>query len=344
MTAHYLTHSTFQLKPADTALVHAAAGGAGLLIVQMAKMRGARVIGTTSTEEKAGAGQGCGRRRGHPVHRAGFRSRGEAADRTAAVSMSSTTRWGHPPSCKSLNSLRPRGMMVSFGNASGAGAGHRAAPPEPEGLAVPDASHAGQLHRHSPRNCTGARATCSNWIASGKLKVRIHRDLPALGSRPGPSRPGEPRHLGKAPAAAVTRTEHAQRRQLVVSDLAERQARRPAGLLARQHPLPDRFHGQQRARCCSCPSRPCCSPTPATSSRPRARLDCQVRVERGSLFLAVAEWLQGKRIRRSASSRRHLSHEAFLALDDQAPARLSWFPRRTWWRPAAWSSRPRRSS
>ncbi len=53
MTAHYLTHSTFALKAGDTCLVQAAAGGAGGLIVQMAKMLGARVFGTVSTEEKA---------------------------------------------------------------------------------------------------------------------------------------------------------------------------------------------------------------------------------------------------------------------------------------------------
>src|SRR5690242_19037746 len=53
MTAHYLTHSTFPLKSGDVALAHAAAGGVGQLLVQMAKQRGARVIGTVSTEEKA---------------------------------------------------------------------------------------------------------------------------------------------------------------------------------------------------------------------------------------------------------------------------------------------------
>ena len=53
MTAHYLTHSTFPLQEGQTALVHAAAGGIGLLLVQIAKMRGATVIGTTGTEEKA---------------------------------------------------------------------------------------------------------------------------------------------------------------------------------------------------------------------------------------------------------------------------------------------------
>ncbi len=53
MTAHYLTHSTYPLKPGDSCLIHAAAGGTGRLLVQMAKMLGARVIGTVGTEEKA---------------------------------------------------------------------------------------------------------------------------------------------------------------------------------------------------------------------------------------------------------------------------------------------------
>ena len=53
MTAHYLAHSTYQLKQGETALVHAAAGGVGLLLIQIAKRRGARVFGTVSTEEKA---------------------------------------------------------------------------------------------------------------------------------------------------------------------------------------------------------------------------------------------------------------------------------------------------
>src|SRR6202034_4287111 len=53
MTAHYLTHSTYPLKPGDSCLIHAAAGGTGRLIVQMAKMLGAHVIGTVGTEQKA---------------------------------------------------------------------------------------------------------------------------------------------------------------------------------------------------------------------------------------------------------------------------------------------------
>src|SRR5260370_38878996 len=60
MTAHYLSESTYPLKAGDTCLVHAAAGGVGLLLVQMAKERGARVLGTVSTEEKAALARGAG--------------------------------------------------------------------------------------------------------------------------------------------------------------------------------------------------------------------------------------------------------------------------------------------
>src|SRR5690349_11573143 len=60
MTAHYLACSTYPLKPGDTCLVHAGAGGVGLLLIQIAKMRGARVLATTSTEEKAALARGAG--------------------------------------------------------------------------------------------------------------------------------------------------------------------------------------------------------------------------------------------------------------------------------------------
>src|ERR1039457_31134 len=60
MTAHYLTHSTYLLKAGDSCLIHAAAGGAGALLVQMAKMRGARVIGTVGSEEKAAQAKAAG--------------------------------------------------------------------------------------------------------------------------------------------------------------------------------------------------------------------------------------------------------------------------------------------
>ena len=81
MTAHYLAHSTYPLKPGDACVVHAAAGGVGLLLCQMAKRAGARVIGTVSTEEKAKLAREAGAARRHPLHAAGLRGGGQAPDR-----------------------------------------------------------------------------------------------------------------------------------------------------------------------------------------------------------------------------------------------------------------------
>ena len=80
MTAHYLTHSTFPLKQGDTCLAHAAAGGVGLLLVQIAKKCGARVIGTAGSEEKARTGSARRARTRHHLYPAGFSARGKATD------------------------------------------------------------------------------------------------------------------------------------------------------------------------------------------------------------------------------------------------------------------------
>ena len=118
MTAHYLTHSTFPLKSDDTCLLHAAAGGVGLLMVQMAKMRGARVIGTTSSLAKAAQATKAGADDMILYTETEFDTEVKRLTNGRGVdvvydSVGKTT-WE-----KSLNSLRPRGMMVTFGNASG---------------------------------------------------------------------------------------------------------------------------------------------------------------------------------------------------------------------------------
>lgn len=118
MTAHYLTHSTYPLQPGETALVHAAAGGAGQWIVAAAKLRGARVIGTTSTAAKAEAAKAAGCDEVILYSEQDFEAEvkrltgGKGVD-VVYDSVGKAT-WE-----KSLNCLRPRGMMVSFGNASG---------------------------------------------------------------------------------------------------------------------------------------------------------------------------------------------------------------------------------
>jgi NADPH2:quinone reductase len=118
MTAHYLAHATWPLKPAESCLVHAASGGVGLLLVQLAKRAGARVFGTVSTDEKAALARKAGadeivfytREAFDEVVRA--RTGGRGVD-VVYDSVGATTF------DRSLLCLRPRGMLVLFGQSSG---------------------------------------------------------------------------------------------------------------------------------------------------------------------------------------------------------------------------------
>ena len=119
MTAHYLTHSTFPIAQGHTALVHAAAGGTGRLISQMVKLRGGRVIGTAGTPEKAAVARAAG---ADEVILYGEQ------DIVAEVKRLTDGKGvevvydgvGEATFLKSIDCLKPRGMMVAFGNASGA--------------------------------------------------------------------------------------------------------------------------------------------------------------------------------------------------------------------------------
>jgi NADPH2:quinone reductase len=118
MTAHYLAHTTYPLKAGDTALVHAAAGGVGLLLVQMAKRCGARVFGTVSTEDKAKLAREAGAddvilytQQDFEVevkHLTGGRGVQVVYDSVAKTTFA-----------KGLNCLAPRGYMVLYGQSSG---------------------------------------------------------------------------------------------------------------------------------------------------------------------------------------------------------------------------------
>lgn len=118
LTAHYLCHDTFRLKKGQTALVQAAAGGVGLLLVQMAHNLGARVIGTVSTEAKAKLARAAGADEVILYTQTDFeaearRLTGEAGIDVVYDSVGQTTFE------KGLNLLRPRGMMVLYGGSSG---------------------------------------------------------------------------------------------------------------------------------------------------------------------------------------------------------------------------------
>jgi NADPH:quinone reductase len=171
MTAHYLTHSTYPLKQGETALVHAAAGGVGLLLVQIAKMRGARVIGTVSTEAKAQLARGAGADDVIFYTQTDFvtevkKFTGGKGVHVVYDSVGVTTF------DKSLDCLRPRGYLVLFGQSSGP------VPPFDPGKLAGKGSLF--LTRPSLAHYTLDRAELLQrsgdlfkWIASGKLKLRV---------------------------------------------------------------------------------------------------------------------------------------------------------------------------
>jgi NADPH2:quinone reductase len=119
MTAHFLTHSAFTLKSGQTALVHAAAGGVGLLLVQMARNLGVRVIGTVSSEEKAQLAREAGANDIIFYTREDFESETKRLTEGKGVDVVYDSV-GKTTFEKGLNVIRPRGMMVLFGGSSGA--------------------------------------------------------------------------------------------------------------------------------------------------------------------------------------------------------------------------------
>ena len=118
-TAHYLAYTTFPLKRGDTALVHAAAGGVGLLLVQLAHNIGVRVIGTVSTEEKARLARDAGADEIILYTQADFETETKRLTGGKGVDVVYDSV-GKTTFEKGLNILRPRGMMVLFGGSSGA--------------------------------------------------------------------------------------------------------------------------------------------------------------------------------------------------------------------------------
>jgi len=118
MTAHYLTHSTFPLQPGQTALVHAAAGGAGALIVQMAKMRGATVYGTAGSPRKLEVAKAAGCDAAINYGKEDFEVEVKRLTENRGVDVVYDSV-GQSTFLKGLNVLRPRGMMVLFGQSSG---------------------------------------------------------------------------------------------------------------------------------------------------------------------------------------------------------------------------------
>jgi len=176
MTAHYLACSTYPLKPGDSCLVHAAAGGVGLLLCQIAKMRGARVIGTVSTEEKAKLARQAGADEVILYTTQDFEAEVKRVTGGQGVNVVYDSV-GKTTFDKGFNCLRPRGMMALYGQSSG--------PVGPFDLQVLNAKGSLFVTRPSLNHHVATRdelvqraGELLGWIRDGKLKLRTEFEFP----------------------------------------------------------------------------------------------------------------------------------------------------------------------
>ena len=176
MTAHYLSHDTYPLKRGETALVHAAAGGVGMLLVQMAHNIGARVIATVSTEEKAKLAREAGADEIILYTQSDFEAETKRMTGGKGVDVVYDSV-GKTTFEKGLNILRPRGMMVLFGGSSGA------VPP----FDLIALSQKGSLYVTRPtlvnyiatrEELVARSGAVFGMIADGKLKLRVEHTYP----------------------------------------------------------------------------------------------------------------------------------------------------------------------
>jgi NADPH2:quinone reductase len=181
LTAHYLTHSTFALKAGDTALVHAAAGGVGSVIVQVARIVGARVIATAGTDAKAELARQAGAHdvivyTKHHFEAEVKRLTGGKGVDVVYDSVGKDTFEG------SLNCLRPRGMLALFGFSSG-----MVPPFDPAILGIKGSlflTRPGLNQYMATREELMSRMhDIFEWLASGKLKIRIGHVFPIAEAR-----------------------------------------------------------------------------------------------------------------------------------------------------------------
>jgi NADPH2:quinone reductase len=175
MTAHYLACSTWPLRPGDDCLVHAAAGGVGQLLCQIAKLRGARVFATVSTEEKARLARQCGADEVILYTRQDFEAEVKRATAGRGVQVVYDSV-GRTTFDKSLACLVPRGLMALFGQSSGA-----VPPIDPGRLAAQGSLFLTRPtlgHYIATREELTARAEdLFGWLAAGKLEVRVGAEL-----------------------------------------------------------------------------------------------------------------------------------------------------------------------
>jgi NADPH:quinone reductase len=169
LTAHYLTEATYAVQPGDWVVVHAAAGGVGLLLTQIVKLRGGKVLATTSTPEKAELAKGAGADEVTTYDKFAERAR-ELTDGEGVACVYDGV--GRTTFDSSLDALRIRGMMALFGAASGP-----VPPVDPQilnskgslFLTRPTLGH----YTRTREELLGRTDELLQWVADGKLDVRI---------------------------------------------------------------------------------------------------------------------------------------------------------------------------
>ena len=173
MTAHYLAYDSYPMEPGDWVVVHAAAGGVGLLLTQLAKLRGGQVIATTSTDEKAALARQAGA--DEVIGYVGFAERVKEISGEGAAAVYDGV--GKATFLDGLDALRPFGRMILYGAASG----------QPDPLEVATLAPKGSLYVQRPTLMTYARTPellrdlagrLFGLIADGKLDVRIGARYP----------------------------------------------------------------------------------------------------------------------------------------------------------------------
>src|SRR5881392_1824672 len=176
MTAQYLASTTYPLKTGDTCLVHAAAGGVGLLLCQIAKMRGARVIGTVSTEEKAKLARGAGADDVILYTKQDFEAEVKRLTSGKGVQVVYDSV-GKTTFEKGFNCLAPRGLMAIYGQSSGPIGGF-----DPQVLSAKGSvflTRPSLFHHVATRDELRARAgDVLGWIRDGKLRLRTEFEFP----------------------------------------------------------------------------------------------------------------------------------------------------------------------
>ena len=175
-TAHYLSQSTYPIKNGDSCLIHAAAGGVGLLLIQMAKMAGAFVIGTCSTEEKAELARAAGADEVILYSEKDFLPEVKRITDGRGVNVVYDSV-GKDTFDRSIDCLQPLGYMVLYGNASGPVTEFNPATLGPKGslfLTRPTLF----AYTADRKNLVWRTSDVFNWINEGKLKLRIEHFFP----------------------------------------------------------------------------------------------------------------------------------------------------------------------